>query len=256
MLKIRKFVLIILLSAALCPHAYGADVKEILKNAGNIKGGLLVLLNCGDGEMTAGLGKEFSGIVHGIDTDSKKIALARKNIIKAGFYGRVSADTFSGKHLPYIDNSVNLIISVNPGKISMKEMMRILSPNGEAHILNNNKWERTIKPRPKSIDEWTHYLHGADNNAVAMDTEIDIPLHMQWVAGPKFLRSHSTISSLHSLISANGRIFYIIDEGHYAFPSTLPAKWMLICRDAFNGITLWERSLKKWQSFTIFVIIF
>ena len=33
----------------------------------------------------------------------------------------------------------------------------------------------------KEIDEWTHYLHGPDNNAVADDTRVGPPRYMQWV---------------------------------------------------------------------------
>ena len=41
--------------------------------------------------------------------------------------------------------------------------MRVLSPLGVAYAGG----KRIAKPWPKEIDEWTHFLHGADNNAVA-----------------------------------------------------------------------------------------
>ena len=50
--------------------------------------------------------------------------------------------------------------------------------------------KKTVKSRIEGTDEWTHYLRGADNNAVARDTVVGPPRHMQWVCGPPYYRSH------------------------------------------------------------------
>jgi len=34
--------------------------------------------------------------------------------------------------------------------------------------------EKTVKPWPDAIDEWTHFLHGPDNN-VAADDSVVVP---------------------------------------------------------------------------------
>jgi len=47
-------------------------------------------------------------------------------------------------------------------------------------------------------------------------------------------------------VSAQGRIFYIIDEGPTA-AVTSPPMWRLVARDAFNGILLWKRDLGPWE---------
>jgi outer membrane protein assembly factor BamB len=47
------------------------------------------------------------------------------------------------------------------------------------------------------------------------------------------------------MVSAGGRIFYIFDEGSTA-SIILPAKTVLIARDAFNGTILWKRSIPTW----------
>lgn len=49
------------------------------------------------------------------------------------------------------------------------------------------------------------------------------------------------------MVSAGGRLFYILDEG----PKTsiqLPSEWRLIGRDAFNGVILWNRDIDQWNT--------
>ncbi|UCC32141.1 MAG: PQQ-binding-like beta-propeller repeat protein, partial [Phycisphaerales bacterium] len=96
------------------------------------------------------------------------------------------------------------------------------------------------------IDEWTHYLHDASNNAVAHDSVIEPPSRYQWVAGPRYSRQHDHMSSVSAVVSANGRLFYIFDEAPRASILT-PPKWRLIARDAFNGKLLWKRNIELWH---------
>jgi outer membrane protein assembly factor BamB len=70
---------------------------------------------------------------------------------------------------------------------------------------------------------------------------------MQWISGPLYCRSHEIDSSVSALVSAGGRIFYILDEGLTGITDErLPSQWVLIARDAFNGIQLWKRPLPDW----------
>jgi len=50
-----------------------------------------------------------------------------------------------------------------------------------------------------------------------------------------------------SLVSAQGRLFYIFDEGPTASVQ-LPPQWRLIARDAFNGVILWKRNIGQWNT--------
>jgi outer membrane protein assembly factor BamB len=128
------------------------------------------------------------------------------------------------------------------------EVMRVLCPNGVAYVKENGRWTKTIKPRPKEIDEWTHFLHEASNNAVAQDTQVGPPRRLKWVSGPLWSRSHEFISSVAAMVSAGGRVFYVVDEGLTSVTDEpLPERWTLICRDAFNGVLLWKRSLPEWR---------
>ncbi|MDP6634616.1 MAG: PQQ-binding-like beta-propeller repeat protein [Phycisphaerae bacterium] len=238
-------VLITLLSISI--HASAASSKQILAATG-VKNGLIVHVGCGKGELTARLKAGDGCIVHGIDTDPANVKAARGAIRKAGLYGKVSVDTFDGKNLPYADNLVNLIVAEDLGNVPVTEAMRALAPRGIAYIKQGGRWTKTVKPVPVDIDDWTHYLHGPDSNAVARDTVAGPPRRTQWVGGPLFARSHEINSSLAAMISARGRLFYIWDENPIGMTDKrFGENWKLIARDAFNGAVLWKRPIARWD---------
>ncbi|MCU0874391.1 MAG: hypothetical protein MUE50_18815 [Pirellulaceae bacterium] len=114
----------------------------------------------------------------------------------------------------------------------------MLCPGGTAITITTDNerriTDRFVKPRPREIDDWTHYLYDAGGNAVSLDTVVAPPRHLQWVGSPAWTRNHDHMSSFTAMVSAGGRVFYIVDEGLRA-EIQLPSKWMLIARDAFNG---------------------
>jgi len=50
-----------------------------------------------------------------------------------------------------------------------------------------------------------------------------------------------------AVVTAAGRVFYIIDEGPIS-SVFLPPKWKLVAREAFSGVLLWERPITEWES--------
>ena len=233
------FVACILTIAA---NAEAQSAQSVLEAAG-IHGGVIVHLGCPDGRLTASLRLNEGYCVHGLDADPKNVAKARQYVQSQGLYGAVSIDTFDGRNLPYADNMVNLFIADNLGEVSQAEVMRVLAPGGVA-LINGRKH---AKSRPDNIDEWTHYLHDADNNAVAKDTVVGPPRRLQWQGGPKWTRHHDHMSSFSAMVSTGGRLFYIIDEGSTA-SIYMPSHWALIARDAFNGKVLWKRKIDTWYT--------
>jgi len=227
-------------------HATTPDqqAREILEATG-IQGGLIVHIGCGDGELTAALGAGDSFLVHGLDADPANVENARARIKALGLYGEVSVDHWTWTQLPYIENLVNLVVFENLSGVPLDEIMRILCPDGVAYIKGRDTWEKIVKPRPDEIDEWTHYLHDSSNNAVANDTVVGPPRRYQWAGSPRWSRHHDRMASTSACVSANGRIFYIIDEGSRACIQ-LPSRWALTARDAFNGAILWKQPIGAW----------
>lgn len=243
----RTLLAILLSSAAL---ARGEDAQKLLQAAG-VQGGLVVHVGCGDGKLTAALRANDRYLVHGLDADAKHIAAARQHIQSLGLYGKVAVEQWDGQRLPYADNLANLIVVGGPLSVSREELLRVLCPGGVAVFLSDDKGpriaDRLVKPWPKEIDQWTHFLHDAGNNAVASDTRVGAPRSLQWSAPPLWLRSHETPSGVQAMVCGGGRLFYIFDEGLIGITDQrLPERWALLCRDAFNGKLLWRRPLESW----------
>jgi len=222
-----------------------ADLAREVRTAADPSGRLIVHLGCADGKLTAALRSGENYLVHGLDTDADEVRQARKYLHELGVYGQVSVERFDGEHLPYADNLVNLIVAEGLGNVAIEEAMRVLVPRGAVCVKKDGGWQKTVKPRPQGIDEWTHYFHDASGNAVAHDEVVGPPGRIQWTAEPRYMRSHEHIPGVYALVSARGLIFYIVDQAPIGFIKQSP-QWKLVARDAFNGILLWQRPIDRW----------
>jgi len=249
MICLVSFVLVILWALSFVtaePLTAKRQAEQILKTCG-VKGGLIVHINCGDGKLTTALHANNRYLVHGLDRSEGHVAQARKYIRTLGIYGDVSIKQLKGNRLPYVDNLVSLVVSENLGSISKSEVMRVLAPNGVAYIKSGKTWQKKVKSWPKDIDEWTHWLHDPSGNAVARDRKVGSPRSYQWTAKPYWSNQHDTVLSTSAMVSANGRLFYIVDESPSAvFSEAYEGQWFLIARDAFNGVLLWKIPISDW----------
>ncbi len=227
------------------------QAQSILAATG-IKGGLIVHLGCGDGRLTTALGQGPAYQVHGLDRDASNIQRARQVIRSSGRYGQVSVEQWQwdDTRLPYQDNLANLLVAEDLGRVPMWEVMRVLAPQGVAYVKRAGTWSKEVKPRPQNVDEWTHFLHDPSGNAVAHDEVVGPPRYTQWIAEPRHTRSHEHTPSIAAVVSAQGRICYIADEGPIA-SLRQPPRWHLVARDAYNGILLWQRSFTGWFPYMI-----
>jgi len=241
----------------------GQTAAEIVEMSG-VQGGLVVHIGCGDGKLTAKLHKSDSFVVLGLDTDPANVKAAREHIKSKGLYGKVTIDVFDGKTLPLIDNVVNMIVVSGFGsRGSGAEMTRALAPRGvlltqESSLTPDTRhltphqsaapkgWYAYQKPVSPQIDEWSHYLHGPDGNAVSSDKLVSYPTHMQWAGHPLWTRNHNHLNSYSAVVTSGGRVFYILDEGPIQ-SIKYPAKWRLAARDAYNGVVLWKEDIPKWE---------
>ena len=99
----------------LLPAALRAGTGNDVIEASGVKGGLVVHVGCGSGELTAGLCAGDSFVVQGLAADPADVKKARRYISSEGLYGRVSARHWDGKRLPYADGLVNLVVCSAPG---------------------------------------------------------------------------------------------------------------------------------------------
>lgn len=223
------------------------DLAKQILDATGIRGGFVVHLGSGDGSLTAALKAGDGYQVQGLERDPAKVEAARKALRAKGVYGPVCIDRLEGGRLPYTTGMVNLVVAEADQGIDRAEIERILAPLGVAYVKGKDgQWTKTQKPWPREIDDWTHYLHNAGGNAVAQDTVVGPPRRLQWVGSPRWSRHHDRMASMSALVSARGRMFYIMDEGS-RISIQLPPKWTLIARDGFNGTILWKREIPEWS---------
>jgi outer membrane protein assembly factor BamB len=237
----KKLSIIVLVVVVTAGAATAKEPATALKEAG-ITGGLVVHLGCGGGEMTAALRTSDAFTVHGLDRDLANVEKARKHIQAKGLYGPVSCDHLPGSVLPYVDNLVRALVVSDAGSIPRDELMRVVCPGGVAVI----DGKLTVKPWPKETAQWPQHYNTPDNNAVALDSVVGPPRYFRWIAEPEWSRSHLGLPSIHSLVSATGRLYSIEDRASVEHPA-LPGRFALICRDAFNGIELWRHAFPDWQ---------
>ena len=217
-----------------------------------MRGGLVVVLGCDRPSLLAELRATGPYLVHGLDRDLEKVAAARNYLLEKKLYGSVTVSQWDGRHLPFVDGVVNLVVIGSKLNVTRDELLRVLAPNGVSVKLNPGTQRLRAdtffrKPWPAEIAQWSHFLYDASNNAVSNDTIVDPPKGLRWTCGPKYARSHEHLSSLSAMVTAGGRLFYIIDEGPIS-SVYLPPKWKLVARDAFSGVLLWERSIENWEA--------
>jgi len=237
----------IFISCDISTFRYEKRAVKILEDA-CVEGGLIVVIGCDNPAQIVGFGTNESYLVHALGTDRMKVAKAREYIRIKDLYGQVSVGMYDGKHLPYADNLVNVVVSEDFNKIPQLEVMRILVPGGVVYFKKNGKWQQIIKPRSPGMDNWTHFLHSADGNAVSQDTTIMPPRSLKWLGDPKWSRSHEYLPSTPAMVTANDRIIYFFDEGiSGVYDNRLPDRWYLHARDAYNGLMLWKYPLEDFN---------
>lgn len=187
-------------------------------------------------------------IIHALYTNRQTVVQARRYFLSKNISGTVSASLFDGQNLPYLDNLVNVVIIGSDGcDVPKKELTRVLVPKGMALSLNSKSsegWSVYTKPTSKTSDSWSHYLYDASGNPVS-DDDVKPPRQLQWVSHPKWARHHEHLASMTGLVSSDGKVFSICDEGPLVSALHPPA-WKLSAHDAYNGLQLWEQPIDEW----------
>lgn len=205
-----------------------------------LHGGLIVQLGASDVSSASQWSKTGRYLVHVLDPDAEKISAAQSSIRRDGHYGLAWAETLRVEtRLPYAENTVNQII-IRDFHVPPTEMNRVLVPGGSIVIANPDIFDVSnldedafepiekadgqtvaVKRWPNEMDSWSHSRHGADGNAVSLDSMVGPPQRVRWIA--------AATSEVEGMVSEGGRNFY----------------GGILARDSFNGLRLWHRVLAK-----------
>jgi len=253
--------------------------RTILGSLGE-RGGLCVRLGVQDGSLAAGLSDGGRYLVHGLGASREAINRARKTIAAAGLEGAVSVEVGSVDPLPYADNLVSLIVvddlaGLLKKGLKLDEALRVLRPNGVAWlgqrlkagttslraealramltkaglkkfeiVENRGVWAKYVKPRPESMDEWTHGAYDSTGNPVSKE-DVDVPSGVRWAAGPCWPTGDRK-SSVPSVVVSAKRLIYLFED-ELATPDGPKRELTLNARDAYNGLMLWKRrGMPRW----------
>ena len=242
-----KFVpTFVLLSFGLARSLCAADDAKQLLQQSNTTGGLVVHVGAVEGGLAADIATtRASLIVHALVPQVESLEKMRVAFRESAAASRLSAELWTRGDLPYAENLVNLLLIEDGAKVSAEEAMRVLAPGGVVMRKKDGAWTMEKKPHAPKTVEWTHYQYDAANNPVGEDKSSGQPRRFQWAGTPLWSLAHESMASLNAMVSANGRVFYIMDEGARASVQ-LSSDWQLTARDAYNGVVLWKKPLKQW----------
>ena len=262
-------------------RADGASLAERFVEASGRRGGMSIVIGLRSPRFGRHISEQGQFFVECLYESASDRERSRKRLWRSRRYGRLTANEWDGEHLPYADNLLNLVIIDNWEHLeslglTVEEVGRVLAPLGTAIVgdspaggtrwLDNVRadgiaiglqpgevieqdgtWLVLKKPWPDGIEEWTHYLHDCDGNPVAEDTKVGPPARYQWETGPTWLQNHGTDSSMMGLVTAQGRVFYLENKAPISTTGmhSMPDRWRLVARDAFNGTLLWEVPVKQ-----------
>ncbi len=228
------------LLGALGGVVWGAgEGPDPVKVAG-LRGGLVVQLGVSDTEHPAAWSRTGRYLTQLLSPEVAAVAEARKALQARGHYGLVTAAPWSNpRRLPFAENLVNLLV-VRDFAAPDAELFRVVAPGGTILVTDPRQFSFSRlaaagfasvreaggmllarKPRPDSMDEWTHPRHDADGNAVSRDTQVGPPERVRWIA--------PAIAEVEGMVTAAGRNFY----------------GGVLARDGFNGLRLWHRDLER-----------
>ncbi len=200
-----------------------------------LNGGVACYVGAEHAEEALKLARNENWVVHLLDTDRTKVEAMSRQALDAGLIGKnIYVETWNGKTLPHADHLVTTLMA-KAGAVTSEEALRVITPiRGVASIGD----QTLTKPLPEGSDDWTHRMHGPDNNPVSEDTAFQLPFLHQFVVPPR-------ANSLNgSLVVSNGRRFELTDWGLKKTDRANISGW-LTARDAYNGQVLWRRRLPE-----------
>ncbi len=246
--SVRRSRIVALTAALLAAALLGVEAQEPagglarrLLEQPDLRPGLCVHVGCGDGELIAALARSGRYVVHGLTADPDECGRARARIESLGLYGRASVDCVPLDRLPYADDLVNLLI-VSAPDTGQGEITRVLAPGGTAFVQEGAAWETFSKPRSAGMDEWTHFEHDAARTGISGDVTAGAPAGIRWLAGESWPLYRTFSDPPVGFASMGGRNFYWVTDP--VRPGRRTAASRLTCRDAYNGVLLWELPLK------------
>ncbi|MGA2618865.1 MAG: PQQ-binding-like beta-propeller repeat protein [Thermoguttaceae bacterium] len=173
-------------------------------------------------------------VIHVLLAEKKQVEDVRQKAAKTGLLGRTLYVEQGGPDcLPHADNLLDLVIASDATPEA--EVLRVLAPVRGRAIVGGRL---LTKPALPGSNDWTHRLHGPDNNPVSSDTAFSMPAMLQYLAMPM------QTSYQGAMLVAGGRRIELSDwVVKNSDRKAVAGK--LLARSLYNGQILWERELPR-----------
>ena len=251
-------------------HSADTVAKEILKHA-EITVSLCAMPRIGDGSLAMALQQSGAGMIYGLAQTEQQLHQVRKATHATGLLGRdIMVDIGKPTNVPLANWTADLVLIAdandnNIKDISADEIWRLLSPYRGIALIGNSEntiskttleafaktfpihieqriiqdssgtWLRLRRPADSGMDEWTHFLHDADNNPVSNDSVLKPPYKVQYISPP--------FTGVGGGCRFAGGVLYEVQGLQHKHGGTAGLKGQIWARNAYNGELLWQGQL-------------
>lgn len=241
-----------LLAALPAPATPDNLARTILTLAGGSTNGICSVPRCGTGSLAIGLATNSGFIVHAMDAADGNVATARA---AAGYLlgQRIYVEKGGPAAIPLASESVDLLVLADLTDADLtgaltNEILRVISPVvGRAIIggpaaTNLASWVSNVQTNADGVwcilrrgplpggEDWTHVLHGPDNNAVTKDSAFTMPSQVSWLGRPY----QADWRNVGGRLIADGRVY---------FAQGANDPFLFQAFNLYNGTVLWSRPL-------------
>ncbi len=231
--------LLVLVGAVSGADGSAEEIRNVL-NRIEIKNDICVVLGLPNKEIRSLLSEfvtERNLIVYFQSPDLNEVATMRQAADRRGSLGTrvfVEEGDLNSVHLAGNLAGMVFVSASARDSVSEKELLRVVYP-GAAVVIGG---KQITKPHADNTDSWSHPYHGPDNNPQSTDQRARAPYITQFLAHPMFCPMPE-IS-----VAAGGKVFRAFGNiAHKANQNEMLNT--LICANAYNGIIIWKRPLKK-----------
>ena len=187
----------------------------------------------GVAEFLAGRGRFLTQVV----TDSPTtLEAVRRGLRDRKLHGPASAYHLRDATLPYADSLARIIIVEDPLKLDPNEIRRVLAPGGSLLERSKEGWTTTVKPMPKSMDEWPCIDHDGGQSKASNDRLAGRPVNLRWQANSGMWGTEMPEQTTSLMLAADGRLVTIR-------PSQDRSSIWMAADCAWSGVLLWTTKL-------------
>jgi len=210
-------------------------LKPLVERMGAQRG-ICVVLDDAEGALALEIARTSEMLIYLPVASVQEAHRLRERVTEAGFgTTRIQVDQGGNQTLHLADGVADVVLAPSAARIpKVQELLRVLRPGGRL-LLGP---EERIKPVPEGLGDWSHPMHGPDNNPVSTDRSVRAPYLTQFLANPRYGPAPQ------STVAAGGRVFKAF--GHIAWhPREEPFLNTLVAFNGFNGTLLWQRPLPE-----------